>query len=292
MTGNLKPYFKKGRDDQWRVPYELNYCGLCASLRSNHGIQSGLLVNYDIAFMIMGMSHLLGSEVYDTLCPTRFFLEKRPIRKHAAIDTAANMTLIISWLKTVDIITDKKDEDWSIYFLASLANKWLKNKCAKIITQLSEETKEIIQKYYLISKGDDKEFKKVQRSTYELAKCICKETLKNVNCSNEFKSLFPEICGLAGEFAATIDPIIDLKEDIDNLMYNPIVQDSVNNNISIQKAYANHCSIYFEIETKIELQLQKHMEWLNEEFHHHVHHSIHVNRYKISEMSQYVFMIA
>jgi hypothetical protein len=288
MTGNLKPYFN-GKGDVWREPYEMHYCSLCASLRKLHGLPASFLLNYDMTYMILGVTHYLEGKVGDTPCPSKYFMQKRIIKKHSVIDRAAELTMVLSWLKTIDIITDRKDVKSGKYLLALTASKWIDSKIKNILETIDLKTKEIIEDYLQIAKGDDKDFKRVKEATYNLAKHISLELLKEIPAPSVFKAFYSHFCGLSGQLAALFDPIIDLEEDLSKKMYNPIIFESRVRNKSIPIIYGEYCQMYFDTEDQLRQELKINEEHVNEYFYHHVQNTLRVNKRKITEVTKYVF---
>ncbi|MGE4486175.1 MAG: DUF5685 family protein, partial [Oscillospiraceae bacterium] len=53
---------RENLNEEQRSRYRAYYCGICRSLREYHGIGSGLIVSYDMTFLVMLLTSLYEPE--------------------------------------------------------------------------------------------------------------------------------------------------------------------------------------------------------------------------------------
>lgn len=83
--------------------YRAAYCGLCRNLQSRYGHAAGLTLNYDMCFLVLLLQGLYEEEEKSessTCLPHPF--EARASWQCRFTDYAADMNLLLSWLKLLD----------------------------------------------------------------------------------------------------------------------------------------------------------------------------------------------
>ena len=88
--------------------YRSYYCGLCHSLKKRYGLPAGLLLNYDMTFLAL----LLTALYEPSMTAGRERCLPHPVKRHPfltgdTVDYAADMTILLSYMKAAD---DRKDE--------------------------------------------------------------------------------------------------------------------------------------------------------------------------------------
>lgn len=82
------------------------YCGMCHALKRRCGQLSRLILNYDLAFLAILLSPGAPCACEDRACPVHP-LKKRPCQvPNAALDTAADYSVILSWWQLRDGVAD------------------------------------------------------------------------------------------------------------------------------------------------------------------------------------------
>jgi len=89
--------------------YRGYYCGLCKSLKDNHGEISRLTLNYDITFLVLVLTSLYRpkSSVIEEGCITNPFKKKKKITNEIT-EYAASMNVLLSYYKLEDNLNDDK----------------------------------------------------------------------------------------------------------------------------------------------------------------------------------------
>ena len=99
-----KPELKIKDFDQ----YQEYYCGLCQSLKKNHGRLSQFTLNYDLNFVGILLSSLYEPHEnhYFIHCPIHPFHKKR-VCTNECMDYVSDMTIILTYYKLEDDILDE-----------------------------------------------------------------------------------------------------------------------------------------------------------------------------------------
>lgn len=89
--------------------YRGYYCGLCKSLKDNHGEISRLSLNYDITFLVLLLTSVYKpkSKVIEEGCITNPFKKKKKIINEIS-EYAAGMNVLLSYYKLEDNLKDDK----------------------------------------------------------------------------------------------------------------------------------------------------------------------------------------
>jgi hypothetical protein len=201
--------------------YQAAYCGLCNALKKRHGTISRITLTYDMTFLTIFLSSLykIGNTVETERCIIH------PLKLHEywnneITDYAADMNIILAYYNFLD--------DW-------IDDKKILSLCgAKLF---KKEQKMIEAKY--------------PRQTYSIKECL--RDLSTIEKSGElnpdipancFGKLMGEIFALRedeyaenlrqfgrslGKFIYIMDACLDLKDDIKNERYNPLITSSSEN---------------------------------------------------------------
>lgn len=204
--------------------YRAAYCGLCHALGKRHGQFSRLTLTYDLAFLAIFLSALYEKNEENKATETdENFAEGKcllhPLKKHKlltgnAVDYAADMNIALSYYNLLDNWQDDKN------YLAKAEAELLKKQCLRV-----EE------KY-------DRQCSVIKESLKNLAKMEQDNVLNPDLPANCFGRLMAEIFawrkdenamklrrfGFAlGRYIYLLDAVLDLKKDIKQEKYNPLV---------------------------------------------------------------------
>ena len=86
--------------------YETVYCGLCAALGSRYGWTARFILNYDFVFLAMLLSPGEAEDCVCRVCPARPWKRKPCRTGGAALDAAADESVILTWWKLKDALLD------------------------------------------------------------------------------------------------------------------------------------------------------------------------------------------
>ena len=106
MFGYVRPALE-GLEEGQRDAYQSAYCGLCHALGERHGWLARMTLQYDFTFLAIVLTAGAGE---DRLCPRRCPLHPlrgpRPCLGGAALDAAADQSVILTWHKLGDDVDD------------------------------------------------------------------------------------------------------------------------------------------------------------------------------------------
>ena len=107
MFGYVRPLKGELKVREWET-YRAAYCALCAALGRRHGLLAQMFLNYDFTFLVL---LLLPAERRPQLstcrCPARLWCTKKPcLKAHPALDLAADESVILTWWKLRDGVSD------------------------------------------------------------------------------------------------------------------------------------------------------------------------------------------
>lgn len=105
MFGYVRPSVERLSEEE-QSRFKGAYCGLCHTLQRRYGFFSRMILNYDLAFLAI----LLEEEAGCRSCEQRCMIH--PLRKQpcscpsAALDTAADYSIILTWWQLRDGVAD------------------------------------------------------------------------------------------------------------------------------------------------------------------------------------------
>ncbi|MGE4353471.1 MAG: DUF5685 family protein, partial [Oscillospiraceae bacterium] len=194
--------------------YRAYYCGICRSLRENHGIGSGLIVSYDMTFLVMLLTSLYEPETGtgNERCSVH------PVKPHDYIsncftDYAADMSVLLAYHKALDDWRDEKR------LSAKTLSSFIRSTYEKTAEQYTRQTHAIEKCMSKLQELEDigvcdpdaaaKCFGDLMREIF-----ICRE--------DNWAKLLGEMADALGRFIYILDAFVDLKGDIKHNRYNPL----------------------------------------------------------------------
>ena len=104
MFGYVRPALDRLTQDQ-RDDYQSAYCGLCHALSRRHGWPARLTLQYDFTFLAVLLTAGAG-ECAPRRCPVHPFRTPRPCLEGGQMDAAADQSMILTWHKLSDDVSD------------------------------------------------------------------------------------------------------------------------------------------------------------------------------------------
>ena len=88
--------------------YQEYYCGLCQSLKQNHGRRGQLTLNYDLNFVGILLSSLYEptDKQYLIRCPLHPF-HKKSVRTNQYMNYVSDMNIVLTYYKLEDDVLDE-----------------------------------------------------------------------------------------------------------------------------------------------------------------------------------------
>jgi len=249
MIGHIKPPLCR-LPSHIRNSYKNLYCSICYSLRQQFGLMSSACINNELTLTVLAFNQHFTAQSKKVACPAHLFCTKRFILKHQIIDSAAQFSLLLAWVKITDWATDNPA------FYKTALKKILDRKVKPILSTIQEETKQVIDNYIKLIKNQAPDFYEVRRMSALLAKQIAKDIAGKADTYQDSLETRLKVIELIGEIIAIADPILDLKADIKNQEFNPVVEFAQRNNTTIQEEYEKLTQEYYAIDNKINQYIQ------------------------------------
>lgn len=107
MFGYVRPVLNR-LDEGQRDAYQSAYCGLCHAMGRRFGRLARFTLNYDFTFLAILLSGARGEEdACDLRCPAHPLRSPRRCHRGAALDVAADESMILTWYKLRDDVADR-----------------------------------------------------------------------------------------------------------------------------------------------------------------------------------------
>ena len=109
MFGYVRPSNDRLTEEE-RQTFQAAYCGLCHTLGKRYGAAGRMILNYDLTFLAMLLSE--GGGTCEKRCAVHPVRKRRCACSDAAMDVAADMSVILTWWQVQDGIADH-DAEWN-----------------------------------------------------------------------------------------------------------------------------------------------------------------------------------
>ncbi len=239
MLGHLKPILCNLENEQKEI-FWLNYCSVCAGLRQKHALPYSFVLNKEIVFVLIAFEkYIFEAEITTTQCPAKLFLAQKKIFKHQITEVSANLSIVLAYIKALDWYVDAPS------FFKKVILARLKKKFDKIFSTLSNNLQNVIQDYIKITKENEKDFQKVQALSGFLAKNIALEISEYTSADLDFIKDIAQIFEELGKIIGIADHLIDFENDLITKQYNPIIENSHQNQNSYITEYKKMLSLYY-----------------------------------------------
>ena len=111
MLGHLKPHTCSLSSASQRA-YKKYYCSICSSLRKQNNVSYTLFINNELTLVLLALQPYLSvqttiTQEAQTRCPALAFTQKNAISLHPAIDLAAQLSVLLGWIKVTDWAYDR-----------------------------------------------------------------------------------------------------------------------------------------------------------------------------------------
>lgn len=197
--------------------YRAAYCGLCNSLRTRCGIKARFIVNYDFVFIALLLSCAENCEEKTSkkrciVCP-----KGRSCIQSAAYDRAADISVILTYLKLCDDVEDKGFLDG--LFKARIPRLLLKKaykRASLSVPEYNLRAQRLYDELYALEKSKS-------RSIDETADKFALMLSGIVDESKPHGRILAEMLYHIGRFVYIIDALDDFEEDFKKKEYNPII---------------------------------------------------------------------
>jgi hypothetical protein len=251
MIGNIQPYLSA---PHLRASFMKPYCSLCSSLRKQYDLPTSLLLNYELSFVLLGLDQYVQGDEIKTPCPSSAFLKKRDAYTHPAADKAAQLSIILGWIKSMDFLADEKKKI-TLKRLMKIAEKKLGKRSASILSELSLQTQQAIRDYAELTNNSTENIQNIRKKTYALSSQVCYEVAVMTEMPAEERAVYMDFFGKLGVGIALLDPLVDIEKDLESGVYNPIVDAYEHEGNELKQHYIQffeaYKSAYFDLQTQL-----------------------------------------
>ena len=242
MLGHLKPRICQ-LSPASKQHYQHLYCSICASLRQQFGLSASLLINHELTLSLAAFPEISALETQTCACPAKLFCQKKSIVHHQLIDKAAQLCLLLVWLKLLDWEVDRP------VFYKKTLRQLLEKKVQPILAQLSPATRQFIDSYLLLIRANTTDFHTNAKMSGLLAQHIFQELgQKTENTQHAMNN----VTLLLGELITFADALLDLKQDLATQQFNPIIHAVTENNSTVAQEFSQLKSDYLALIEKIQ----------------------------------------
>ena len=223
MFGYIKIYKPELKIKDFEI-YQGIYCSLCKQLGKDYGITSRFLLNYDLTFLSLCLLSLNDNKYQFKKSNCTFCFAKKClhcITEDDSLKYAAALTIITSYHKIIDNISDKKFLSKIPYFMVLQLIKHKYKKAKRFYPQIAEAIEIQIKNQFEFEKSGVNSIDRAAHSTAtSLAEIITFAYNKKSDSIYRFGYCL-------GRFIYICDAIDDLEDDYKRKNYNPFL---LNNN--------------------------------------------------------------
>ena len=202
--------------EEGKKRFQSVYCGLCHTLGKRYGLPGRMILNYDLTFLAMLLQDG-PAERCEKNCIAHP-LKKRPCAcQSASLETAADMSVILSWWQIRDGITDHGFWKGLKYRAAALLLRRAYKKAKKMQPDFDRQTQQNLQELAVLEQAGEPSLDKPADTFARLlsgtAAQISQPTKRRV-----LETLLYHL----GRWIYLVDAADDLEKDVKSGAYNPL----------------------------------------------------------------------
>ena len=215
MYGYIRPDRGELRGREYEL-FRAEYCGLCQTLRERYGPMARFVVNYDLTFMAMVLS--TGKPVTQPLrCPVHPLQKRSVVCADEALTTAADYSVILTWWKLSDTISDEKGPKAAAALTGELAFRHAYRQAALRRPAFDANARECLAQLRRLEVADDPSLDRAADCFARILAAAAEEAPDEENRRIE-RELFYHV----GRSIYILDAVDDLQDDIRTDSYNPL----------------------------------------------------------------------
>lgn len=214
-VGIYKPELKFKEFDTYRA----YYCGLCQSLKKQHGICGQLTLSYDMTFLVILLSSLYEPSTTKSSCRCIAHPTKQQFTSHNIYsDYVADMNIILSYYKCLDDWQDEKKLSSLIFSKLLKSGAFINESPNETFINYPDKTKVIIDNLKLLEKYEAEHISDID---------MVAGTFGNIMAClfsphhDQWEPYLSHIGFFLGKFIYILDAYDDIEKDIKDNSYNP-----------------------------------------------------------------------
>ncbi|MCI5843763.1 MAG: DUF5685 family protein [Clostridiales bacterium] len=216
MFGYVRPVMDKlGQEEQER--FQEAYCGLCYELGRQYGVLARCMLNYDFTFLAI----LLESDVPHCTsyrCPCKHFCKKERLDTSPALETAADVSVILAWWKLRDEIEDSRSIRTAVCRLLSLLIRRAYRKAARKRPAFARTVEDAL---FSLRRMEEEKTASLDRPADAFARLLA-AAAEEVGTETE-RRIHHQMLYQLGRWIYLIDALDDLQDDAAQGRYNPLI---------------------------------------------------------------------
>lgn len=217
MFGYVRPYPGELKVKEYEQ-FKAVYCGLCSSMGKGYGLPSRFFLNYDFAFLSMLLYQ--GKDfpkICAKRCPGAFFRRRRMCCGTDAFDESAGYSVILTYWKLRDTVSDERLFKSFAARIASLFIRPAYKRAAARWTKFDESVKSLLSDLAILENANESSLDRVADKFANILASAAGE-----GTSSRTRVLRQLLYHL-GRWVYIIDALDDLQEDADENRYNPLI---------------------------------------------------------------------
>ena len=197
--------------------YRACYCGLCHTLGRRYGLTARMILNYDLVFLAMLLSEGNVPRCDEKRCPVHPIRRRCFCRETAALDAAADVSVLLTWWQLRDGVEDHGFFRGLKYRLSALLLRPAYRKARQFRPDLDKRMQERLQ--YLSAL--EREKCPVPDRAADAFALLLRDLAALENCADR-RRVLEELLYHLGRWIYLTDAADDLRSDMKTGSYNPL----------------------------------------------------------------------
>lgn len=194
------------------------YCGLCHAIRRRYGFFHTLMLSYDCAYLALVLDSIEDeTQIRACRCVASPFIKKKAVWASASTDLAADVSVILTYHKVLDTISDEKGLK---RFGAQLLKILLKNGYSKASNRLPQFNTIVKESIESLTEIERSKAPSIDRPADTFAKILAAIVPEK---SPPEMRILRELFYHTGRWIYLIDACADIKDDFESGSYNPVL---------------------------------------------------------------------
>jgi len=216
MFGYIRPAADK-LDDENTARFSALYCGLCHTMGRRYGAAARWILNYDFAFLAMLLSEENHCQSEGCRCAVHPIREKPALCQTAALELAADESVILAWWQIQDGISDHGFFKSLKYRAAALLLKRAYRKAKELRPHFDESTQRHLRELATYEKGKCSSLDLTADTFASLLSDAADSVEDSIKCRVLRQMLYH-----LGRWIYLVDAADDLRSDAKSGSYNPV----------------------------------------------------------------------
>ena len=216
MFGYVRPSEQR-LNEQEKERFSAAYCGLCHTLGQRYGLCSRMILNYDLTFLAILLDEGTDCGSDCRRCMVHPFRKRTCERTSAALEMAADYSVILTWWQLRDGVADHGFRKGLKYRFASLLLRRAYRKARSLRPTFDASTRKQLEELAALERENCISIDRVADTFARLLQGAAEEVSDAVR-RRVLEQLFYHL----GRWIYLADAADDLKKDLKNGNYNPL----------------------------------------------------------------------